>query len=276
MAEDNKKIEDFFGDFDWEESSDNSFGLDEESGELNLPNKSGISNDLKEDDSDDAVAENEEVSDASDGDNPNSGVIGDPVEAKFKELESSFNSRFDALLGTVEKIASHIQNGNGKQEVEEIEDDWDFSDSSSMKKAMKKMIQESIQESIAPLQQQTKEAKLTAEVNRMVQIHGQAFRDAIPNMQAVLQINPEMGIENAYNLVTKIKGVKTPTATKQDSDGKQTTTTPKTVVKKSAADLVNKAANLETAKGVSVSKEKKRAANFNDAIENAFSSVFST
>lgn len=274
MANDKSaKFETFFDNLDLGEDSDYDLGddnyrLDEDTGEFgDLLGESKTSNDLKTDESKDAVAEDEESSEASDGDDSSLGIEeDDPVakSPKFKKLESSL----DSLLDVVEKLTQHVVKGKSMEQEET--DDFDFSEPEQFKSSLKKMIQQSIQEAIAPMQQTTKEVQLKSELASLQAAH-KDFADYVPAIKAVLEINPNMSLTDAFDNAKKIRGTVKQT-TPSDSDTKQKEPqVKKEPVKKSAADLVQKAANIETVSGVSAqAKEKKRASNFNDALDQTF------
>lgn len=276
MAKDNTKMNEFFDkfDFDTEDPSynlgDEDYSLDEETGQLNFPDESKTSNDLKEGESKDAVADGDEPAGASDGTGSSHSIedSDDPVAKSpmFKKLESSFDTLLDAVHKLTEQVVSRKTS-----EVEQEDDDFDFSDQDSVKKSLKKMIQESIKEAIAPMQQSNKQVQLQ---NEAAQLRAEQpnLELYLPAMKAVLEINPELGVRQAYDAARKITGELKPKTTNQDSDTKQTNQqVKKEPVKKPVAGLVEKAASIETASGVSSSvKEKKRASSFNDALDSAF------
>lgn len=258
--------EDLKGDLEMDDSGELVFGKPEESEE------SEDSNDLNEDESEETDAEDseDEDSEASGGeDDSESGDSDiDPVESRFQALESSV----DKLTDLLESIAGKLTNSKPK-EKEEIEDDTDFEEEPLTKKALTKLIKDVVSEAVQPLNRESKEQKEVAVVNSLLTKHGEEFKASVPAMKELLAINPDMGVAKAWEMVQKIRGTSKANpnkTTNQNSDGKKP-------VKKTgqAADLRNKAANLNTAKGVSGSgKDKKRAVGIEDIIKSSWSEVF--
>lgn len=271
MAIDQNKLNDLFGD-DWGKDLEGDFETDD-SGETVFGNTDSDdtedSNDLNEDKSEDTDAEESEESDseASDGvDDSDSGDSeADPVESRFQSLESSV----DKLTGLLEQIAGKLGNQPTQPKEEESDEDDDIP---LTRKELRKMMEETVSKAVKPFNQQTQEQKEAQVVNTLLQKYGEDFKSSVPAMKQILAINPEMGIQKAWDIVSSIKGptkVK-PKATTQDSDTKKLA--PK---KGDAAELRKKAANLNTAKGVSGSgKDKKRAVGIDDIIKQSWEETF--
>lgn len=273
----NKAFADFFGNdanFDFENSGSS---MDEETGELDIDLDTGdteSSNNLNNADGvdeDDAAEETEDDA-----------VSGDPdlspaAQAKFRELETSL----DAVVTTLQTLGNIIKQKGGvvaQQPAQVEEEDLDYSDPKAFKSQVQGWVQEAIQSSLAPMQQVTKETQVRNQINDALTKHGQAFRDSIPHISLLLKDNPNMNLESAFQIVQQIRGTK---ATAK-SDGvipaeSQQVPTKNPVPKKRivpaerpAAALAQRAANLQVERGVSSTDGKKRAANLDDAIDDAF------
>jgi hypothetical protein len=274
MAIDQKKLNDLFGD-DWGSELKGDFETDD-SGEMVFGNNDTISdepaedsNDLKEDTSDNTNAvDSDKSSEASDGASASdSGKSDDPVESRFQSLESSV----DKITELLETLATGLKNQQTQQSNNDNVDEDD--DIPLTKKEIKKLLQESISESLKPIQRESYEEKEQRVVTSLLQKHGKEFQDAVPAMKEILSINPDLGVQKAWDTVQKIRGskpVEKPKATTQDSDSK---TTPQK--KGDAAALMQKAANLSTAKGVNgSSKDKRRAVGIDDIIKQSWDEMF--
>ncbi len=271
MPLDQNKLNDLFGD-DWGSELEGDLNMDD-SGELAFrenSEESEDSNDLNNDESDESDAEeSEDESEASDGDETDSADSdADPVESRFQSLESSV----DKLIGLVEDMAKQK---NAKSIEPEQDTDDDDDDVPLTKKELRKMMEETVSKAVKPLNQQSAEQKEAAVIQQLFKEFGEdVVRTNAPYMKTLLESNPSLGVQGAWDLVSKIKGIKKPVAakaTKQDSGNKKEL--PK--AKGDAAKLREKAENLKTAKGVSGSgKDKKRAVGLDDIVKSSWDEVF--
>lgn len=249
--------------------SEESFEYDEEGEFIHQTSQKSDSNNLKDGSEEDATDAEDDSSDGASDAEENLGSTNDPVSARIQALESSF----DQLLETVQTIANAIK-GGGKQKVEEEVDDdedFDFTDAKSLKSSLKSMIQEAVAQAVAPIQTTTKEQRYRNEIHDLQNRYGVEFTNSINDIKQVLEINPDIGITKAFDLVRNIKknaDVK-PKATKQDSDIQQK---PKAMPKE---DLIQKASNLKTESGVAPQKTtaEQRASSFRDAFNAAWEKV---
>jgi len=276
MAIDQNKLNDLFGG-DWgkELKGDLDFGDD---GELAFDeddsesDESEDSNDLNDGESDDAdVESSDDDSEASDGeDESDSGESDevDPVETRFQSLESSV----DKLTALLEQVAEAIKTGKTQTQTGETEEDDDDDDIPLTRKELRKMMEDTVKKAVQPIQRETAEQKEAKVVNDLLTKHGDDFKTAIPAMKKILAINPEMGVAKAWEMYNDIKGAKVkPKATTKDSDSKKVL--PKK--KGDAAALRDKAASVNTVKGVSgTNKDKKRATGINDIIKLSWDEMF--
>lgn len=271
MATDKNKLDDLFGD-NWgsELDGDLDFGEDTEDA---FSDESEDSNDLNEDEesdetnAEDSDGENSDASDGEDDDSDSGDSDIDPVESRFQSLESSV----EKVTNLLEQIATKLNGQSVQPKEEELDDD---DDSPLTRKELKKMMREAALEAVKPINEKTKEQQEAVVVNKLLAKYGESFKAAVPAMKKILAINPDLGVQGAWDFVNEIKGTKQvakPKATKQDSDSKKVL--PKK--KGDAANLREKAANLSTAKGVSgTNKDKKRAAGIDDILKLSWDEVF--
>lgn len=226
---------DFFADM----FGDNDFAqFDEESGEIQLnaieqPQQSETSN-VDESVADSPVSETQTTEDS--GKSPNA------YEQRIQSLESSLNQVLEVLAT---KIVPAL---NGKQSQEQLieEEDFDFTDTSSLKKLISNQIEQTLSKVLGPLQQSSQKFQKYDEANNAFLKYGQDFTEKIPVIGELMKVDANLSFENAYLLAKNLeKHYQKAPAT---SHGNTQTTTP--VVTKSAAALIEKAEKLQTVNGV--------------------------